>query len=113
MPPDMLFFWCCLNGGERNMLRELGFWWRNAPDLIPQSTFDVLWTTMVFQSKEPRKVIFYPTYFLEQGEEEQPEGDPIAVVYFANQEFWAEVSGWIADPLSFCPEPCKILTFPE
>jgi hypothetical protein len=110
-PPDQLYFWCCLNPAERDILRNLTDFWRLSSDLIPKTYFDNLWNALVpDESKEERKVVFLEYYPLVAGTEEGDEGD-VDVYYFEPREFWATCSEWIADPSSFCPEPCFILRY--
>lgn len=112
-PPDELKFWCCLRDDERQMLRELGFFWRTSPDLMPLTYYENLWDFIITaQSHNERFPVFLDTYPLEAGVEEGEEADT-DVIYYTDQDWWGIVSEWIADPSNFCPERCRILTYSE
>jgi len=95
------------------MLRELGFYWRQSPDLIPLTHYMNLWDFIIPPpSHNERFPVFIDTYPLEAGVEQDEEGET-DVIYFTDEEWWGIVSLWIADPSNFCPERCRILAYSD
>lgn len=106
LPPE--YYFCCLNSGERQMLRVMG----EALPLtlflgVPKDVWDAYWSTVPL-SGEPRRQAALYTYQLEIATIDV--GDPpvsVDVVRPADLAFWVDMSLYILTPDAACLDGCQ------